>query len=286
MEKIVIIGGGPAGVSAALYAARAGKTPVIIENGPGGLLKAEKIENYYGNAEGLTGAELYEKGLLQARNLGVRIVQGEVTGVDGFGPYTVYTDQGDFETQAVILATGARRAAPSIPGLKALEGKGVSYCAVCDAFFYRKKAVAVLGNGDFALKEAEEISNVASEVTILTNGLAPAFSKEHGFRVDQRKIRELSGENALSSVIFEEGEPLEVQGLFVAVGTAGSSEIARRMGAELTEKRHVKVDEHMQTSIPGIFAAGDCTGGLLQVAKAVYEGAVAGMEAAKYVGRR
>lgn len=286
MEKIVIIGGGPAGVSAALYAARAGKSPIIIENGPGGLLKAEKIENYYGNAEGLSGAELHEKGLNQARNLGVRIVTAQVTGVDGFGPYTVYTDKGTFETLSVILATGAKRSAPAIPGLKALEGKGVSYCAVCDAFFYRKKAVAVIGNGDFALKEAEEISHVASEVTILTNGLAPEFSREHAFPVNQRKIKELAGENALSEVVFEEGEPLAAEGVFIAIGTAGSSEIARRMGAELTDKGQVKVNEKMETSIPGIYAAGDCTGGLLQVAKAVYEGAVAGMEASKFVKKQ
>lgn len=283
MENIVIIGGGPAGVSAALYAARAGKEPVIIENGPGGLAKAEKIENFYGYAENLSGAELYEKGLSQAKALGVRIVTAQVTGVDGFGPYTVYTDKEDFETKAVILATGSRRAAPNIPGLKALEGKGVSYCAVCDAFFYRKKAVAVIGSGDFALKEAEEISHVASEVTILTNGLKPEFSKEHGFAVDERKIKELSGENALSAVVFEDGGTLEVQGVFVAVGVAGSAEIARRMGAELTEKGQVKVNEKMETSIPGIYAAGDCTGGLLQIAKAVYEGAVAGLESIKYI---
>jgi len=283
MENIVIIGGGPAGVSAALYVARAGKNPLIIENGPGGLAKAEKIENFYGYAENLSGAELYETGLTQAKNLGTRVLTAQVTGIEGYGPYIVHTEKEEIETKAVILATGSRRAAPKIPGLKDLEGKGVSYCAICDAFFYRKKAVAVIGNGDFALKEAEDISNVASEVTILTNGLKPAFSKEHRFSVDERKIEELFGEPTLSEVRFEEGEPLKVQGVFVAVGVAGSAEIARRMGAELNEKGQIKVNEKMETSIPGLYAAGDCTGGLLQIAKAVYEGAVAGLEAIKYI---
>ena len=155
MENIVIVGGGPAGVSAALYAARAGKNPLIIENGPGGLAKAEKIENFYGYAENLSGAELYKTGLTQAKNLGTRVLTAQVTGIEGYGPYIVHTEKEEIETKAVILATGSRRAAPKIPGLKDLEGKGVSYCAICDAFFYR------IGNGDFALKETEDISNVA-----------------------------------------------------------------------------------------------------------------------------
>ena len=286
MENIVIIGGGPAGISAALYAARSGRDPLVIENGPGGLEKAEKIENYYGSVEFPSGRELYEKGLLQAKKLGIRIVTAQVVGVEGFDTFTVHTDQDDYQTRSVILATGARRPAPKIPGLKELEGRGVSYCAVCDAFFYRGKKVAVIGNGDFALKEAEEISHVASKVTILTNGLENAFSREPSFEVNQRKIQKLSGDTSLDRVIFEDGSDLEVQGIFIAVGTAGSTEIARRMGAELTDKGHIKVDENMQTSIPGIYAAGDCTGGLLQVAKAVYEGSLAGMDAARYTRKK
>ncbi len=283
MENIIIIGGGPAGVSAALYAARAGKNPLILENGPGGLKKAEKIQNYYGAAGNPSGMELYEQGLAQARALGVRVLSAQVTGAEGFETYIVHTDQGDFESLALILATGAQRAALKIPGLTELEGRGVSYCAVCDAFFYRKKKVAVIGNGEFALREAEEIGNVASEVTILTNGLPLEFDRESPYPVDTRPIRRLLGETALQAVEFEEGEPLLLDGVFLAIGTAGSSDIARRMGAELDGQNHILVNENMQTTIPGIYAAGDCTGGLLQVAKAVYEGAVAGIDASRYV---
>ena len=141
MENIIIIGGGPAGISAALYAARSGRDPLVIEHGAGGLKKAEKIENYYGGGT-LSGQELYDRGIDQAKTLGVRILTAQVVGVEGFDTFTVHTDQGDFDAKAVILATGTSRKAPVIPGLKELEGRGVSYCAVCDAFFYRGRDVA------------------------------------------------------------------------------------------------------------------------------------------------
>ena len=235
MENIIIIGGGPAGISAALYAARSGRDPLVIEHGAGGLKKAEKIENYYGGGT-LSGQELYDRGIDQAKTLGIRILTAQVVGVEGFDTFTVHTDQGDFDAKAVILATGTSRKAPVIPGLKELEGRGVSYCAVCDAFFYRGKKVAVIGNGDFALKEAEEIGNVASEVTILTNGLPGAFSRKPEYPVRTEKIQNLKGTDFLEGVELADGTGLEVSGVFVAIGTAGSTEIARRMGAELTEK--------------------------------------------------
>ena len=142
--------------------------------------------------------------------------------------------------------------------------------------------MAVFGNGDFALKEADEIGIVASEVSILTNGLPGAFSRKPEYPVRTEKIQNLKGTDFLEGVELADGTGLEVSGVFVAIGTAGSTEIARRMGAELTEKGNIRVDEEMRTTIPGLYAAGDCTGGLLQVAKAVYEGAVAGMDASRY----
>lgn len=158
MEKIIIIGAGPAGISAALYAARANMDPLVINNGIGALEKAEKIENYYGMEHPVSGKELFETGLAQAKALGVRILEVQVLGIGGFDTFTVKTTAGDFDTISVILATGSKRKAPAIPGIKEFEGRGVSYCAVCDAFFYRGKDVAVLGNSDFALHEAEELA--------------------------------------------------------------------------------------------------------------------------------
>ena len=294
MENIVLIGAGPAGISAALYAARGNMNPLVINNGIGALEKAEKIENYYGLEQPLSGKELYERGIAQAKALGVRILDAEVLGISGFDTFTVKTTAGDFDTVSVILATGGKRSAPKIPGLKEFEGRGVSYCAVCDAFFYRGKEVAVVGNGDFALHEAEELRNVTQDVTIYTDGKEPEFSREHPIAVNTMKIQAIEGDDKVSGLLMQsdiaaqdaeapENSFYPADGVFVALGTAGSTEIARQMGAEISDKGNIKTDEEMATTIPGLFAAGDCTGGLLQVSKAVYEGSMAAISAGKYV---
>ena len=294
MEKVIIIGAGPAGISAALYAVRGNLDPLVINNGIGALEKAEKIENYYGLEHPLSGQELYDTGIAQAKALGVRILDAQVLGVGGFDTFVVKTTEGEFETQSLILATGSKRAAPKIPGVKEFEGKGVSYCAVCDAFFYRNREVAVLGNSDFALHEAEELRNVPPSVTIYTDGKEPEFSREHPIAVNTMKIQAIEGDDLVSGLRMEndihaqedgvaEASFYPADGIFVALGTAGSAEIARQMGAELTDKGNIKVNSEMETTIPGLFAAGDCTGGLLQVSKAVYEGSMAGISAGKYV---
>ncbi|MDO5798612.1 MAG: FAD-dependent oxidoreductase [Eubacteriales bacterium] len=297
MENIVIIGAGPAGISAALYAARGNMRPLVINNGIGALEKAEKIENYYGLEQPISGVELYERGLAQAEALGVRIIEAEVLGISGFDTFTVKTTAGDFDTVSVILATGGKRNAPKIPGLREFEGRGVSYCAVCDAFFYRGKEVAVVGNGDFALHEAEELRNVTQDVTIYTDGKKPEFSREHPISVNTMKIQAIEGDDKVSGLLMQSDASVQdadtqeksfypADGIFIALGTAGSTEIARQMGAEITDKGNIKADEEMATTIPGLFAAGDCTGGLLQVSKAVYEGSVAAISAGKYVRSR
>lgn len=303
MEKVIIIGAGPAGISAALYAARANMDPLVINNGIGALEKAEKIENYYGMEHPVSGKELFERGIAQAKALGVRILEAQVLGVGGFDTFQVKTTVGNFDTISVILATGSKRKTPAIPGIKEFEGKGVSYCAVCDAFFYRGKDVAVLGNSDFALHEAEELAPMAGSVTIYTDGKEPEFSKEASFTVNTMRIQSVEGDEKVTGLrlAYEpEKEPdlaassedlsqeafARADGIFVALGTAGSAEMARQMGASLTEKGNIKVNEKMESTIPGLFAAGDCTGGLLQVSKAVYDGAQAGISASQYVRKK
>ena len=294
MENIIIVGAGPAGISAALYAARGNMNPLVINTGIGSLEKAEKIENYYGLEEPLSGRELFERGISQAREMGVRILDAQVVGMGGFDTFVVKTTEGDHEAVSVILATGNKRATARIPGIREFEGKGVSYCAVCDAFFYRGKEVAVFGNSDFALHEAEELSHIASHVTIFTDGKEPDFSKENSFDVNTMKIQAIEGEERVSGIRLEgdmtaqeAGEEISsfepADGVFVALGTAGSSEMARQIGAELTDKGNIRVNENMETTVPGLYAAGDCTGGLLQVAKAVHDGAQAGLSAVQYV---
>ena len=280
MPRIIIIGSGPAGVSAALYAVRAGADTTVLTKGPGALDRAEKIENYYGFAQPVSGAELERRSIENAKRLGAKFVAAEAVGLTYTDQLTVETLGGDYPADAVILATGASRAAPRIQGLAGLEGHGVSYCAACDAFFYRGKDVAVLGSGEYALHEVQALLPVVKSVTLLTNGalLTAQFPPE--VRVLPQKAEAVLGEKAVTGVQLSGGETLAVSGVFAALGVAGSTALARKLGAEVDGSR-VVVDEKMQTTVPGLYAAGDCTGGLLQVAKAVYEGALAATEAVK-----
>ena len=287
---IVIIGSGPAGVSAALYAKRAGADVTVISRGSGALAKAEKIENYYGLAEPVTGAELEANGITGAKRLGVSFFEGEVVGLamnDDFTGLVVQTPGQAFDAKAVVLAAGSTRLAPKIPGLKELEGKGVSYCAICDAFFYRGKAVAVLGEGEYALHEAEILLPHATKVMLFTNGKEPTVEIPETIEVHREIVTAVKSDNAggmerVSGIRTENGDVISVSGLFIALGTAGSVDLARKIGAG-TENNRIVTDANMATNVPGLYAAGDCTGGLLQVVKAAYEGAVAGLAAAKYV---
>lgn len=280
MANVVIIGSGPAGVSASLYTARAGVDTTVLTMGQGALGRTEKIQNYYGFPEAIPGGELESRGIEGAKAVGVKFLETEAVGLTFTDKLTVETLDGDYPADAVILATGASRAAPPVPGLAGLEGHGVSYCAVCDAFFYRGKDVAVIGSGEYALHEAGALLPVARSVTLLTNGtpLTAEFPPEITVRTE--KIEAILGEQAVTGVQLAGGEELAVSGVFLALGVAGSTALARKIGAETNGSRIV-VDERMMTTVPGLFAAGDCTGGLLQVAKAVYEGALAGSEAAK-----
>ena len=174
MSNIVIIGSGPAGVSAALYTARAGVDTTVLTRGPGALDRAELIQNYYGFAAPISGVELERQGIEGAKAVGVKFVTTEAVGLTYTDKLTVETLDGDYPADAVILATGASRATPRIPGLAGLEGHGVSYCATCDAFFYRGKDVAVVGSGEYALHEVQALLPVAASVTLLLNGAPPA----------------------------------------------------------------------------------------------------------------
>ena len=280
MSNIVIIGSGPAGVSAALYTARAGVQTTVLTKGPGALARAERIENYYGFERPVSGAELERRGIAGAKALGVEFVETEAVGLTFTDRLTVETLAGPFAADAVLLATGASRAAPRIPGLEALSGHGVSYCATCDAFFYRGKQVAVLGSGEYALHEAQALLAVAGGVTLLTGGapLAAQFPPEVVVRTEP--VEAILGEGRVQGVQLAGGAALAVDGVFVALGVAGSTARARKIGAAV-EGNRILVDSTLMTTVPGLYAAGDCTGGLLQVAKAVYEGAQAGNEAAK-----
>ena len=284
MEKLIIAGVGPAGVSAALYAVRSGITPLVLHKGAGALEKAAKIENYYGLPKPISGRELYENGIAQLSSLEVPVLQEELLAVEYDGDYTVHTAANTYHTRSLILATGTKRNTLSLKELKKYEGSGISYCAVCDGFFYRGKEVAVLGNGLYALHEAQVLEPLASKVTILTNGKEASFSRDSlgSIQVETRKIISAGGEASLSYVELEDHTRFPLFGLFVALGSADSTDIARKLGLVM-ENNHIVIEPDTSTALPGLFAAGDCTGGLLQVSKAVYEGALAGTKAVNYL---
>lgn len=282
MGKIVIVGSGPAGCSAALYAARAGMETTVISKGIGALQKAEQIQNYYGFEEGITGAELYRRGVAGAQAVGTQFVTAEVVGLDYAATLVVQTTAGDYPADAVILATGTGRIAPKIVGLAEHEGRGVSYCATCDAFFYRGKTAAVLGTGEYALHEVQALLPLAGKVILCTNGEPLTAEFPAGVTVCTEKLEAIEGEETVTALRLAGGGLLPADGLFVALGVAGSAALARKLGAPV-ENGRIVVDEKMQTGIPGLFAAGDCTGGMLQVCKAVYEGALAATEAIKQI---
>ena len=281
---VIIIGAGPAGISASLYTVRANKKTIVLYEDLSSLEKTHKIENYYGFENGISGKDLYETGIKQAKNLGVDVKKEEVIKIemnmnnkDNY-KFIVTTSNNVYKSKAVILATGNKKNKPKITGIEKFEGKGVSYCAICDGFFYRNKDVAVIGSGDYAISETNDLINVAKDVTILTNGeKAPNFRADN-VKIETRGIKEIKGDNKVEEVEFEDGTKLKTDGIFVAQGVAGSSDFAKKLGA-ITNKDKIVVNEKMETNISGLFACGDCTGGLLQVSKAVYEGAIAGLEA-------
>lgn len=284
MYDLAVIGKGPAGLSAAIYAVRAGLSVLVIGRDYGALEKADKIENYLGFEHPISGLELLAASEAQAKRLGVELLVEEVTGVSWMEHFEVHTSKGSYEAAAVVLATGIPRRKATVKGISEYEGKGVSYCATCDGFFYRGKNVAVIGNGDYALKEASELKAFAANIYLMTNGreFEGNFSDEK-IILDKRKISAVRGEDdRVAGLDLEDGSKLDLDGIFVAEGTASALDLALKLGLD-NDGKVILTDGGQATNLPGVFAAGDCTGGLLQVAVAVGEGAKAGMTAATFV---
>ena len=226
---------------------------------------------------------MQENGIKQAKNLGIKVVEKEVVGIQYGTTNEVnfevkVANQGrdeKYEATIVVLATGSNRNKPNIYGIKEFEGRGVSYCAVCDAPFYRNKNVAVLGNGDYAIEEVENLLPIANKVLMLTNGENTAENRKK-ININKKKIKELQGDSKVRAIEFEDGTVEEIDGIFIAQGIASSTDFARKIGARI-ENNNIVVNENMETTINNLYACGDCTGGILQVSKAVYDGTKAGL---------
>ena len=276
MYDIIIIGSGPAGVSAAVYAKRGGANVLVISKDTGTLGKAKKIENYYG-LKNISGKDLYENGLKQLENLNIEFVKDEVVQLNYTSQFEVTTVNNIFQAKYVVLATGVSRNVPNIKGIKEFEGKGVSYCAICDAFFYRNKDVAVLGSGNYAIHEAEILKPVVKSVTLLTNSEKLVENRDIDLNVNEKKVREVRGFEKVDEIVFEDDTAQNINGIFVAIGTASTNDLARKIGARV-ENNKIIVNDNLETTVPNLYACGDCTGGILQISKATYEGTKVGLE--------
>jgi len=274
----------------------------LIYKNFGALEKAERVENFYGFSK-ISGKSLVEKGLRQARKMGAKTIQCEVVGISSEeissedisseeDIFTVKTADSSYECKTVLLATGANRDVPSISGIDELEGSGISYCAICDGFFYRGKDVAVLGDGAYALNEVMDLLPLASSVTVLTNGREPTAIFPDEVKIINAKICKItsrplaiggaavlskSPREVFSGIIFENGAELPFSGLFIAQGIAGGTLLAKKIGALISPQNSIITESDMRTSIRGLWAAGDCVGGFKQIVKASHDGFVAGM---------
>lgn len=291
--SLLIIGQGPAGLSAAIYSARAGVQTLVLGCAPK-VAGDYDIDNYFGFPETISGRELIDRGTRQAQRFGAEVRCERVLSVHQAeqGGYRVLTEQGEYEACAVILATGVARVRPGIENLQDYEGRGVSYCVSCDGFFYRNKKVMVLGEGNFAANQALELLHYTQDVRVCTQGkpldIAPEFQdrlRQAGIGIEEKRVKSLLGADGLEAVQYADGTREAVDGLFIAMGQASTSDFAASLGLVM-RKQFVEVDAQQRTNLPGVFAAGDCVGRFLQISVAVGEGALAAKAAIEHVKKQ
>ena len=299
MYDTIIIGAGPAGMTAALYAARSNLEVALIEGGlPGGQMNnTSDIENYPGYAN-ISGPELAEKMFEPLENLGVEHLYGFVEAVEDHGEFKkVVTDDQVYETRTVIVATGSKHRLLGVPGEEELNSRGVSYCAVCDGAFFRDQDLLVVGGGDSAVEEAIFLTQFAKSVTIVHRRdelRAQKVLQDRAFANEKIKfiwdsvVKEIKGENRVESVEIENvktGQVIEQAfgGVFIYVGLDPVSDFVQELQIR-DQAGWIVTDDHMKTSVAGVFAVGDVRQkDLRQVTTAVGDGAIAGQEAYKYI---
>jgi thioredoxin reductase (NADPH) len=301
-EKVIIVGSGPAGLTAALYTARANLDPLVIEGAApmGQLMLTTDVENYPGFPDGILGPELMEKFRAQAERFGAKFITADATRVDlAQRPFTVEVGEATYEAQALIVSTGATARMLEVPGEREYLGRGVSTCATCDGFFFRGVPLAVVGGGDSALEEAIFLTRFASSVTILHRRDALRGSKimQDRARANEKidfkwntVVDEVRGSDgkvttlALSNTKTGETSEFEVGGLFVAIGHDPTTELFKGQ-LELNEAGYIKVQHpRTATSVEGVFACGDVVDHIYrQAVTAAGTGCAAAIDAERYL---
>jgi thioredoxin reductase (NADPH) len=300
MEELIIIGSGPAGFTAGIYAGRARLEPLLITgSAPGGQMAVtSEIENYPGFPQGLGGQELTQLMQQQAERFDTRAQMDEVTAVElSSHPFKVTAYGGEYEAKALIIATGTSPRKLGVPGEAEFAGRGVSYCATCDGFFFQDRRVVVVGGGDSALEEAIFLTKFATQVYVVhrRNRLrAEKVFQERAFRNEKIEfvwdsvVTEIMGDRKvtgmhLKNVKTEEESTLQADGVFIYVGTIPNTRFLEGQ-LELDDRGYIVTNRQCHTSVPGVFAAGDVQEPVLrQIATAVGSGAMAAMEAEKFI---
>jgi thioredoxin reductase (NADPH) len=300
--ELAIVGAGPAGFSAAIYAKRSGISTVVFDRGGGGglLQVAPNIENYAG-FDSIPGVELVEKMKQHAAKYADFHFYEEVKGITGSSPgFVVKTEKATYRVGAVILCTGTEHRKLDVPGEAELLGKGVSYCATCDGFFFKGKNVVVVGGGNAALIESIFLKQIGCKEVFVVHRRGQ-FRAEKIYEEEAREkgvqfvfhtiVEEIIGKETVSSVgLFNletsERKKLAVDGVFASVGVLPQNEIARSLGLKLDENGYIVVDAGQRTSVAGVYAAGDVTGGVRQVVIACAKGAVAALSSTEALGKK
>jgi len=300
--EVVIIGGGPAGLSAGIYTARARLNSLLVEKGVAGgrILDAEWVENYPGFPEGISGYDLTQLMYQQATKFGLETLTAEVTGIELKGEQKVVkTSEGDFVAKALIIASGSEWAKLGVPGEKEFTGRGVSYCAICDAAFFTDQTVALVGGGNAAITEALQLTKFASKVIVIHRRdelRATRIVQEKAFAEPKIEflwnniVEKIEGEDVvkrlrLRNVVTDEESTLDVSGVFVSIGFKPNTDYLRGI-LPLDAAGYIITNEKMETEIPGIFAAGDIrSNSIRQVIAAVGDGATAAIYAERFVTR-
>ena len=289
---VIILGCGPAGLQAAIHAARKRCSVLVLGRPEKSSLYKAHIENYCCIEGVKTGKELIEAGIRQAKGFGVEFLEEDAvkTAIKEDGGFTVETESMHLSCLALVMATGVSRKGLGLKGEKELVGRGVSYCVDCDANFYKDATVAIFGNGSAAVHGALTLKDIASKVFLITTGLDISPQLKEGLEkssvqvFEPRKIKELIADESLKTIVLDDGTRLDVDGLFIELGAKGAMELAAFLGVELDPERftHIVTDKNQATNVPGIFAAGDICGLPYQMAKAVGEGCIAGLSAGSY----
>lgn len=289
MYDVIIIGAGPAGLSAGIYSSRYKLKTLILDDMPGGLAKdAHRVENYPG-IESISGLDLMENMKSHAKNSGAEIIHDSVVDIKKENDeFCVITGEDTtYYSEFLIIATGSKRKKLGIPGEDKLYGRGVSYCATCDAAFFKDKDAAVVGGANSAIMAAVLLAEYAKKVYLIYRGAEFRAEPTWNERVYNNpkieliyntNVKEVIGEKKLEKITLDNGREINVSGLFIEVGSLPSTDIARRIGVEVDNNHLIKVSSNNKTNVDNVYAAGDVTNGssgFQQIVTSVSEGSIA-----------